>query len=77
MGHLYKVTAGSLQLSYISQREGGGPRAVEAAEAAHSVLMALGTDSSHGMVPELGGMEGNELNEHLAAAQHKAPTVAG
>lgn len=72
-----KDITGVLQLSYISQREGGGPRAVEAAEAAHGVLMALGTDASHGMLPEVNGKEGNELNEHLAAEQHKAPTVAG
>ena len=66
-----------LQLSYISQREGGGPRAVEAAGAAHDVLMALGTDPSHGMLPESDGREDNALDEHLAAVQHKALTSAG
>ena len=66
-----------LQLSYISQREGGGPRAVEAAEAAHDVLMALGTDPSHGMLPESKGKGDNELDEHPAAAQPKASTSAG
>lgn len=66
-----------LQLSYISQREGGGPRAVEAAGAAHAILMALGTDPSHGMLPESKGREDNKLNELLAVAQHKAPTSAG
>lgn len=66
-----------LQLSYISQREGGGPRAVEASGAAHNILMALGTNPSHGMLPEVKGKEDNELDEHLAVAQHKAATGAG
>ena len=66
-----------LQLSYISQREGGGPRAVEAAGAAHDVLMTLGTDPSHGMLPESDDREDNVLDEHLAAVQHKALTSAG
>ena len=66
-----------LQLSYISQREGGGPRAVEAAEAAHAVLMALGTDVSHGMLPESERPEDNDFNAHLAVVQPKASTSAG
>lgn len=66
-----------MQLSYISQREGGGPRAIEAAGAAHNILMALGTDPSHGMLHEAKGKEENELDEHLAVAQHKTATSAG
>ena len=66
-----------MQLSYISQREGGGPKAVEAADAAHAVLMALGTDASHGMLPETAPKKGDELDEHQAVTQHKAQTSSG
>ena len=40
-----------LQLAYVSERAGSGPKACEASAAAHSLLMALGTDASHGMLP--------------------------
>lgn len=66
-----------LQLSYISQREGGGPKAVEAADAAHAVLMALGTDPSHGMLPESEPKKGDELDDYQAAIQHKTQTSSG
>ena len=61
-----------LQLCYVSEREGGGPKAVEAATAAHDTLMALGTDASHGMLPESDTVA-NELHEEDEQAKHKAP----
>lgn len=40
-----------LQLSYVSGRTTGGARALEAAAAAHAMLVALGTDAAYGMLP--------------------------
>ena len=62
-----------IQLSYVSEREGGGPKAVEAANAAHNILMALGTDVSHGMLPESGDRIASEQYEEDEPAKHKAP----
>ena len=56
-----------LQLAYVSEREGGGAKAVEASAAAHDMLMALGTDPSHGMLTppavEGGQWGGNQDDE--------------
>ena len=52
-----------LQLAYVSEREGGGTKAMEASAAAHNMLMALGTDPAHGMLPRSGsaGHQGGHM----------------
>ena len=40
-----------MQLSFVSGRISGGARALEAAAAAHAMLVMLGTDPAHGLLP--------------------------
>lgn len=58
-----------LQLAYVSEREGGGPKALEASAAAHRLLIALGTDPSHGLLPLDPPLEDQE--QSIQEAQHR------
>ena len=60
-----------LQLSYVSERQGGGPKAVEAAAAAHRLLMALGTEPSHGMLHQSGIAAADEQYTEDMCVSHK------
>ena len=66
-----------LQLAYVSEREGGGRRALDASNAAHSMLMALGTHHSHGMVPTLEGRGDDEAEPECEEVYQKPSTSAG
>lgn len=60
-----------LQLAFITEREGGGPKAVEAANAAHDLLIALGTHASHGMLPVSEHRGDSEVYSQGVAVQGK------
>ena len=66
-----------MQLAYVSEREGGGPQAQEAASAAHTLLMALGTDASHGMLPGPESRGDKEAYKEGGQGQNKQSTSAG
>jgi len=66
-----------LQLAYVSEREGGGRRALDASNAAHNMLMALGTHRSHGMLPTLEGRGGHETEPEGEEDYQKPSTSAG
>ncbi|KAA6426422.1 MAG: hypothetical protein FRX49_03533 [Trebouxia sp. A1-2] len=63
-------------LAYVSEREGGGRRALDASNAAHSMLMALGTHHSHGMVPTLEGRGDDEAEPECEEVYQKPSTSA-
>ena len=66
-----------LQLAYVSEREGGGRKALDASNAAHNMLMALGTHSSHGMLPTLEGRGGHEAQPQGEEDYQKPLASAG
>jgi len=66
-----------LQLAYVSEREGGGRRALDASNAAHNMLMALGTHHSHGMLPILEGRGDDEVQPQGEEDYRKPSTSAG
>ena len=66
-----------LQLAYVSEREGGGRKALGASSAAHNMLTALGTHPSHGMVPTLEGRGDDEAEPEGAEDYQKPSTSAG
>ena len=47
----------------MSGRDAGGAKALEAAAAAHAMLVALGTDPAHGMLPVTPEAEGDYLGQ--------------
>lgn len=65
------------QLAYVSEREGGGPRALEASNAAHDLLMTLGTDPSHGMLPTPKDGEDDEAEAESEGGHSKPSSSAG
>lgn len=66
-----------LQLAYVSEREGGGRKALDASNAAHNMLMALGTHHSHGMVPTLEGRGSHEVEPEGEEDYQKPSASAG
>ena len=64
-----------LQLAYVTEREGGGRKALAASNAAHNMLMALGTHSSHGMVPTLEG-RGDDGAEPEGGEDYQKPSAS-
>ncbi len=66
-----------LQLAYVSEREGGGRKALDASNAAHKMLMALGTHHSHGMLPTLEGRGDHETEPEGEEDYQKSSTSAG
>ncbi len=62
-----------LQLAHVSEREGGGRRALDASNAAHNMLMALGTHHSHGMLPTPEG-RGNHEAEPEGEGDYQKPS---
>ncbi|KAL0021866.1 hypothetical protein WJX77_009321 [Trebouxia sp. C0004] len=69
--------AALLQLAYVSEREGGGRRALDAANAAHNMLLALATHHSHGMLPALEGRGHDEIEPECEEDYQKPSTSAG
>lgn len=47
----------------MSGRGAGGAKALEAAAAAHAMLVALGTDPAHGMLPVTPNREGDSFGQ--------------
>ncbi len=66
-----------LQLAYVSEREGGGRKALDASNAAHNMLMALGSHHSHGMVPTLEGRGVDEAEPEGEEDYQKQSASAG
>ncbi len=66
-----------LQLAYVSERDGGGPKALESSSAAHTLLMTLGTDPSHGMLPALVGRDDKGASDEGEEEQQKPAAHTG
>jgi len=60
-----------LQLAFVSGKTSGGAKALEAAAAAHAMLVVLGTDPAHGLLPV------RDNAEHTAAEQQSSQHRTG